>query len=170
VGFTMSLLTRADLEQKRERAYRIVSVPHPDPAKAGQGDRVDIRLRSMFGGEWVSMIRSMQGDDKNAEWRSKNYSQLVLAFCLVDEDGKRILTDDDINAAWWKTQSKGFITEAVNEALKFSNLDAGTVEDERKNSPTAGGCDNSTESPQESGQGSELEPPAILSSTLDSMP
>ena len=105
------MLTRETLEHKRERAYKLVTVPHPDPELAGQGETEQIRLRSMFGGEWLSLVRSVSGDTKQAEWRNQNYSQLVLAFCLVDEAGKRILTDDDLNTAWWKTQSKGFLTE-----------------------------------------------------------
>ena len=157
------MLTRADLEQKRERAYTIESVPHPDPARAGAGARVEIRLRNMFGGEWISLIRSMRGDTKHAEWRSENYTQLVLAFCLVDESGKRILTDDDLNTAWWKSQSKGFISGAVDAAMKWSNLNSdSTVEDERKNSLPVGDSTNSIELPIDL----DIEPPVILSTTL----
>ena len=154
----MALLRRDELEQRRERAYKVVSVPHPDPDKAGQGERVDIKIRAMFGGEWIDLIRSMKGDD----WRSKNYTQLVLAFCLVGEDNKRILQDADLNAAWWKTQSKGFIIEAVDAAMEFSNLLTDT-EEPAKNLPGIGGSDNSTESPPDS----DIEPPEILSTTLD---
>jgi hypothetical protein len=158
------MLTRADLEQKRDRAYTVVDVPHPDPARAASGERIDIRLRNMFGGEWISLMRSMHGDSKGAEWRSENYTQLVLAFCLVDEQGKRILQDDDLNAAWWKSQSKGFVIDAIDAAMRFSNLNSdSSVEGSRKNSlPTGDSC-KSTELPQ----GLDIEPPAILSTTLD---
>jgi len=160
------MLTRETLEHKRERAYKLVTVPHPDPELAGQGETEQIRLRSMFGGEWLSLVRSVSGDTKQAEWRNQNYSQLVLAFCLVDEAGKRILTDDDLNTAWWKTQSKGFLTESIDAAMEFSGLRTEGVEAAKKNSPIAGGSGNSTESPA----GSDMMTPAILSTTLDSLP
>ena len=156
----MALLTRERLEQRRQRAYLEVDVPDPDPAAAGRGETVTIRLRSMFGGEWVDLIRSLKGND----WRSDNYTQLVLAFCLVDEHGKRMMTDDDLNTAWWKTQSKGFLVAAIDAAMEFSRLSTDeAAEDPRKNSPTIAGSDNSTESPTDS----DIEPPVILSTTLE---
>ena len=156
----MALLTREKLEQRRQRAYKEVEVPDPDPAAAGRGETVTIRLRAMFGGEWVDLIRSLRDND----WRSKHYTQLVLAFCLVDEHGKRILTDDDLNTAWWKTQSKGFLVETIDAAMAFSNLNTDqTAEDSRKNLPIITGSDSSTESPTNS----DIEPPVIVSTTLD---
>ena len=156
----MALLTRERLEQRRQRAYREVEVPDPDPAAAARGEKVTIRLRSMFGGEWVDLIRSLRDND----WRSNHYTQLVLAFCLVDENGKRILQDDDLNAAWWKTQSKGFIVSVIDEAMEFSNLAIEqTSEDSRKNLPETTGCINSTESQPDLA----IAPPEILSTTLD---
>jgi hypothetical protein len=156
----MALLTRERLEQRRQRAYKEVDVPDPDPAAAGRGEKATIRLRAMFGGEWIDLIRSLKDND----WRQNNYTQLVLAFCLVDEQGKRILTDDDLNTAWWKTQSKGFLIESINAALDFSNLSTElTVEDTRKNLQGIGGSDSSTESPN----GLGIAPPEIVSTTLD---
>ena len=156
----MTLLTRERLEQRRERAYREVEVPDPDPGAAGRGEKVTIRLRAMYGGEWVDMVRSV----KDNEWRSKHYTELVLAFCLVDENGKRILTDDDLNTAWWKTQSKGFLVSAIDEAMDFSGLSTDeSAEDSRKNLPETTGCDSSTESPPDSG----IDAPEIWSKTLD---
>ena len=159
------MLTREILQKKRERAYKTLEVPHPDPEAAGKGETVTIRLRAMFSGEWLDLIRSLNNPDgKTNEWRNKHYTQLVLAFCLVDADGKRILQDDDLNTAWWKTQSRGFVVEAVDAAMEFSNLSTKTtVETERKNLPTADTCDNSTGSLQSSA----IEPPQILSTTLD---
>jgi hypothetical protein len=153
------------LEKKRDRAYKTLEVPHPDPAEAGKGETVTIRLRAMFSGEWLDLIRSLTGPDgKTNEWRNKHYTQLILAFCLVDADGKRILQDDDLNTAWWKTQSRGFVVEAVDAAMEFSNLSTRTtVETERKNLPTADTSDNYTELPE----GSAIEVPQILSTTLD---
>jgi hypothetical protein len=156
----MALLTRERLEQRRQRAYKEVDVLDPDPAAASRGEKVTIRLRSMFGGEWVDLIRSLRDND----WRSSHYTQLILAFCLVDEHGKRILQDDDLNAAWWKTQSKGFIVSAIDEAMEFSNLAIEqTSEDSRKNLPETTGCVNSIESQPDL----DIEPPEILSTTLD---
>ena len=160
------MLTRETLEQKRERAYKVFTVPHPEPALAGLGETEEIRLRSMFGSEWLSLVRSVAGDSKAAQWRDQNYSQLVLAFCLVDEDGKRILSDDDLNTAWWKTQSKGFLTASIDAAMTFSGLRGEGVEAERKNLQRVGGSANSTELPLESDQESDVAPPEILSSTL----
>jgi hypothetical protein len=158
------MLTRADLEHKRERAYTVESVPHPDPARAGAGERVDIRLRNMFGGEWISLIRSGTGKDKNAEWRNENTGALVLAFCLVDEAGKRILTDDDLNTAWWRSQSIGFTTQAIEAAMRWSGVrPANSVEDERKNLPETGDSSSIIESPPDL----DIEVPEILSTTLD---
>ena len=159
------MLTREILQKKRERAYKTLEVPHPDPEAAGRGETVEIRLRAMFSGEWLDLIRSLTNPDgKTNEWRNKHYTQLILAFCLVDADGKRILQDDDLNTAWWKTQSRGFVVEAVDAAMEFSNLSTRTtVETERKNLPTADTSDNYTELPE----GSAIEVPQILSTTLD---
>ena len=161
----MAILTREQLEQKRDRAYKIETVPHPDPELAGRGETADIRLRAMFSGEWLDLIRSLNNPDgKTNDWRNKHYTQLVLAFCLVDEAGKRILQDEDLNTAWWKTQSRGFVVESVDAAMEFSNLSAKTtVETERKNLPTADTSDSYTELPE----GSAIEVPVILSTTLD---
>jgi hypothetical protein len=159
----MDILTREQLEQKRDRAYKIETVPHPDPEAAGRGETVKIRLRSMFGGEWISLVRSLtKPDGTRDQWRNENYTQLVLAFCLVNKAGKRILTDDDLNTAWWKTQSKGFLSAAIEAAMDFSGVSAETAEDSRKNLPTIPGCDPSTESQTDAG----IEPPEILSTTL----
>ena len=160
----MALLTRERLEQRRERAYKEVEVPDPDPAAAARGEVVTIRLRAMYGGEWVDLIRSMRGESNGAKWRSENYTQLVLAFCLIDESGKRILHDDDLNTAWWKTQSKAFMTAAIDAAIQFSGLAIEVAaEDARKNSSEVGSSSSSTESPTDS----DIEPPVILSTTLD---
>jgi hypothetical protein len=114
----------------------------------------------MFGGEWIDLIRTSRDND----WRSTHYTELVLAFCMVDESGKRILQDDDLNTAWWKTQSKGFITAAIDAALEFSGLAISeSVEDSRKNSLPVGNCSNSIALPTDSG----IAPPEILSTTLD---
>ena len=59
----MALLTRNQLEQKRARAYTTKTVPHPDAAKAAAGETVEIRLRAMFGGEWIDLIRSFTKAD-----------------------------------------------------------------------------------------------------------
>jgi hypothetical protein len=156
----MALLTRERLEQRRQRAYKEVNVPDPDPAAAARGEKVTIRLRSMFGGEWVDLIRSLRDN----EWRDNNYTALVLAFCLVDDQGKRILSDDDINTAWWKTQGKGFMVEAIDAAMEFSGLkQKASVEDERKNSSEVGSSSNSTELPTDL----DIAAPEIWSKTLD---
>ena len=156
----MALLTRERLEQRRQRAYQEVEVPDPDPAAAARGEKVTIRLRSMFGGEWIDLIRTSRDND----WRSTHYTELVLAFCLVDENGKRILQDDDLNTAWWKTQSKGFITAAIDAAMELSGLAMSeSVGDSRKNSLPVGNSCNSIELPTDSA----IEPPVVLSTTLD---
>lgn len=160
----MGLLTRERLEQRRERAYKEVEVPDPDPAAAGRGEKVTIRLRAMFGGEWVDLIRSMRGDSKGAEWRNENYSQLVLAFCLVDEHGKRILHDEDLNTAWWKSQGKAFMTAAIDAAIQFSGLGIETpMETARKNFSEVGSSSSSTELPTDL----DITAPEIWSKTLD---
>ena len=59
--------------------------------------------------------------------------------------------------------SKGFISGAVDAAMKWSNLNSdSTVEDERKNSLPVGDSTNSIELPTDL----DIEPPVILSTTL----
>lgn len=159
------MLTRKDLEQVRERSYTVEAVPHPDPAKAAQGVTEEIRLRNMFAHEWLSLMRSMtKPDGTTDEWRNQNYSALVLAFCLVDENGKRILTDDDLNAHWWKTQSQPFVVQSIEAAMRHSGLRASvTVEDAKKNLPATSGSETSTELPSDSA----IPVPEILSTTLE---
>jgi hypothetical protein len=110
------------------------------------------------------LLRTTTGKDKAAQWRNDNIGGLVLAFCLVTEDGKRILMDDDLNTAWWRSQSIGFTTDAIDVAMRFSGVrPSTTVEAERKNLPTTGDSSNTTELPP----GSDMEVPAIVSTTLD---
>jgi hypothetical protein len=158
------MLTRKDLEQVRERTYTVETVPHPDPAKAAHGVTEEIRLRNMFAHEWLSLMRSMtKPDGTTDEWRNQNYSALVLAFCLVDESGKRILQDDDLNAHWWKTQSQPFVVQSIEAAMRHSGLRAAvTVEDAKKNLPETSGSETSIELPNDSA----IPVPEIVSTTL----
>lgn len=128
-------LTRDDLAGDRgERLYKEIELPPPNPAKSRE--KVKAWIRTMFGGEYMALIRSQYDDQGNPiRERQENFGALTVAFCWVDhEGGKRVLSDEDVFSDWWTRKHPGFLTSFISEVREFNGVGLGeTVEDERKN-------------------------------------
>jgi hypothetical protein len=124
------LLTKESLQaNKPERVYKEIQLPPPNPSISAEP--VTVRIRSMFGSEYLDLIDSTS--DANGtpiEFRRKHLGELMVAWCWVDADGKRVLEDADINTAWWRRQHMAFTVDFVaavrkhNGAGVFDNVDA----------------------------------------------
>jgi len=142
-------LTREDLVSDRaERCYKELTLPPPNPAK--HSEPVTVWVRTMFGGEYLDLIDSLTDErGKPIPERHTNMGALMVAFCWVDsQGGKRVLSDEDVLADWWKRKHPAFTTQFISEVRDFNGVGLGAkLEDERKNSPTTTCCDSPTESP-----------------------
>lgn len=133
------LLKRQDLiDDQGEREYKTVTLPPRNPAKSTES--VQVRLRSMFGGELIDLENSCTNErGEPIAWRQNHYRELQAAFCVVDEQGKRIFSDEDIKTTWWKRQHPRFIRALLREVRKINGDEIGEgVEDEVKNLPEIG--------------------------------
>ncbi len=147
----MALLTRQHLiDHRPARQYRTITLPPPNQAECDKP--VQVRIRNMFAGEWIDLVRSL--NDKRGEpiqWRHGHLGELTVAFCWVDENGRRCMADDDIQAAWWKQQEAGFISAFINEVRDFCRIGAdASHEDAKKNLPETDTGDCSSESAPDS--------------------
>ena len=132
----MALLTKQSLIDNRpERQYKTITLPPPNSVQSSES--VDVRIRNMFSGEWVELINSLH--DKRGEpigWRHGHLGELTVAFCWVDENGRRVMTDDDIQATWWKRQEAGFVSAFIGAVREFSRIGVEVGhEDAKKNLP-----------------------------------
>jgi len=112
---------------------------------AACSDQTTLRIRSMFPGEIIELENSCS--DKNGErieWRSSHYFELMAAFSLVDADGKRIFTDDDIRTTWWKKQHRDYFREMIAAVRSVNDKKSLAKEQEAeiKNSLEAGVIDS----------------------------
>jgi hypothetical protein len=142
------LLKKADLvNSKRERKYRTVTIPSYDQDE--HPGTVTLRIRKMFSAEHIAFRNSLT-DDKGVviAWRSNNTRQLAAAFCWVDEDGARVLQDEDILAEWWQRTDPAFVACLCYEAEQFNEggFRFSVLENERKNLPETAGSEPSIES------------------------
>ena len=142
------MLTKDDLIQNEpERRYKVIRLPHP----AGDGQTVEVRVRNFFGAERVAFLNAMY-DSKGepVKFRHDHMGELEVAFCWVDDDGKRCMADEDVNAAWWKRQDAAFIEAFIREVRHHNGFVRSDIEDTAKNLPDDGGTVCSSESVQSS--------------------
>lgn len=145
---TDKLLTKGDLvASKRARKYKTVEVPSFDQDE--RPGMVTVRLRKMFSAEYIAFRNSLT-DDKGEPipWRANNARQLAAAFCWVDNDGARVIRDEDILEEWWQRTDPAFVSALCYEVEQFneSGWRAASLENERKNLSAAPGSGGSTES------------------------
>jgi len=158
----MALLTKQQLvDQTPQRSFREVELPSNCPQASSEP--VTVRLRSMFWEEHRRLLESLtdQRTGKQNEWRTDHFGELVAAFCWVDEGGKRILEDDDLNTDWWRKQDARFVRRLLQAAQELTGIGEMSTEQAVKNSAEIDGSDNSTEQ-----QPGEVSPPPEISSTL----
>lgn len=127
------LLNKDDLNEiSTERRYGYIDLPHP----SGQGE-CTIRIRNIYASEYERQRAASKADEE----RDKAFGSLIVAWCWVDKDGKRVLEDKDVMNPKWGKYHPGFIYGAIAAVHKFSGLDTETpaIRDALKNSiPDAG--------------------------------
>lgn len=86
----MALLSRDAILAADDHEYEVV----PCPEWGGE-----VRLRSLTGAERDAYEQSLvQTRGKSREMNLRNARAKLVALCAVDEDGKRLFTDADVNA------------------------------------------------------------------------
>jgi len=86
----MALLSRDAILAADDREYEVV----PCPEWGGE-----VRLRSLTGAERDAYEQSLvQTRGKSREMNLRNARAKLVALCAVDENGKRLFTDADVNA------------------------------------------------------------------------
>lgn len=86
----MTLLSKADLFGKSDRRYRVESLPVGG----------EVRIQSLTAGEMRAFRLSlMTADGKLIKRRGDRVQMLLVAQCLVDESGNRLLSDDEAMSA-----------------------------------------------------------------------
>lgn len=95
-----------------------------------------VRVKSLTGKERDALESSMiVGKGKNANVNLNNLRAKLVARSVVDEDGKRIFTDDDIAALGAK--SAAALTRVYEVAQRLSGITQEDVDELTKNSETA---------------------------------
>ena len=95
-----------------------------------------VRVKSLTGKERDALESSMIiGKGKNANVNLNNLRAKLVARSVVDEDGKRIFTDDDISALGAK--SAAALTRVYEVAQRLSGITQEDVDELTKNSETA---------------------------------
>lgn len=126
----MSLLTKHGLFEKQRRRFKEVLLP-------GSGDTA--RIRSLTTGE-MRQLRSSLVDKKGELIRKRGdrLSQLLIAACLVDDQGNRVLTDDDAMSDAFDSVDGATVSMLFAECKQWtgfgSDTDWSAIEDSAKNS------------------------------------
>lgn len=92
----MTLLSREAILAVDDRTYTEVPVPEWSPPG---GDVARARLRSITGAErdaYEQGLMEQRGKDRRMNLRNARAKLIVL--CLVDEHGRRLFADGDVNA------------------------------------------------------------------------
>ena len=124
-----------DFNKVPTRTIETVELPSPDPST--DKTPIECRIRSMYGREKVDLENSMSDETgKTIPWRINHYRELEAAFCLVDDNGKRIFSDADVqNGERWTKLHPGFLRALLSEVRRV-NGDAQAIDvDEVKNLP-----------------------------------
>jgi hypothetical protein len=96
----------------------------------------------MWAGEYFDLMDSTVGNDEEAQWRSDHFGELMAAFCWVNEEGCRCMSDEDLQTDAWRKTSPAFqaaLLAKVREVCGEIQQVGDGVEDELKNSETASG-------------------------------
>jgi hypothetical protein len=156
----MKFLTKEDLQRKTERTFTEVTLPPPDPNACK--DPVKVRIRSMYWEEYRSLLASMtNAKGERDEWRNEHFGELKLARCWVDESGKRILEDADLNSDWWKRKHPAFVKAFISAVSDHNEDTAEHQEAALKNCEEIGNCACSIALPTDA-----VTTPLAISSTL----
>ena len=119
----MALLTKGQLLERRELPVEEVEVPE------WQGS---VRVRGLTGGEADAFMTSLLKRDGRSQFMDReHYCARLVARCLVDANGERLLTDAE--AYVLSEQSAIPIQRLAAVAERLSGLQVGQVESAAKN-------------------------------------
>jgi len=131
------------------RQYEIVTLPPPHPEQSAEP--VEARIRRMFAADWLAFRDSLTDKEGNPiKGRTDRSEELQVAFCWVDDDGKRMLADRDIDCEWWRKCSPAFVVQFIREVRDYNLTGFELLGAERKNSSGSTGSDLPTELPPDS--------------------
>lgn len=118
----------------RDAILAVDDVQYEDVEVPEWGGRV--RVKSLTGRERDALEASMiVGKGKNANVNMNNLRAKLVGRSVVDEDGKRLFSDDDIAALGAK--SAAALTRVYEVAQRLSGITQEDVEELTKNSETA---------------------------------
>ena len=120
----MALLTREQILSAPDLQYEIVSVPEWGG---------EVRVRGLTGAERDAYEKSLIEQRGNrAIYNPVNARARLVALCVVDEHGKRLFSDADVEAPGRKHAVA--LTRVWEVARRLSGLTAEAVEELEKNS------------------------------------
>lgn len=97
----MKRLSISDLKKPVKRRTRVIELPGGFTAK----------IQGMLEGERAAFeLRNLGPENK----RRVNLRGYIVAACWVDDDGNRMMSEEDVLADWWQGQTSTF-TEAFSE-------------------------------------------------------
>lgn len=142
------LLTPVQLQQ-RAPVRKYEEIPLPSPYPKHDPTPVKVKIRNIFGGEWSDLLGCLVDEENNRiPWKRGRLWELLVAFCWVDENNKRVMRDEDILADWWRGTDRAFFEEFLLKVRLFNDFLFGPgLEPARKNSEATAGDDLLPESP-----------------------
>ncbi len=127
-------VTKSDLLKRNKRRFKLIDLP-------GGGQA---RIRSLSSGEMRDFRRSMLNPQgKLIKSRSDNMHELLIAQCLVDDEGNRLFTDEDAMSSSFAEIDGSLVSVLSSECRSWTGFgtdpDWSAIEDAAKNSePTSG--------------------------------
>lgn len=120
----MSLLSRSQILESDD----LVTEDVPVPEWGG-----DVRVRTLTGTERDAFELSISGDGKKKNL--ENLRARLAALCIIDEDGQRVFSDDDVRKLGLK--SAGALGTVFDVASRLNGLTEKDVEELAGNSEAA---------------------------------
>jgi hypothetical protein len=128
----MNLLTREQILQANDLESRDVAVPEWGGT---------LRVRVLTGTERDAVEAStLQGKGKSQSVNLSNFRAKLCARAIVDEQGKRLFSDEDIAALGKK--SAGALSRVYNVAAELSGISEADVDELIKNSASGQSADS----------------------------
>lgn len=99
----------------------------PSPRRYDTADWIggQVRLQSLTDGEMRRLRASfIDRQGKPIEERSKRDRVILLCWCLVDDDGRRLFADEDALSPTWDDVDGGVIKAAYEKAMRLTGFAA----------------------------------------------
>lgn len=93
----MALLSREDVLNAEDIQREIVPVPEWAPPKMDK-DEAELLVRGLTAQQYIGMGFDLRGDNDTVDpEKMKSMMPMVVAMGVIDEEGKRVFSDKDIN-------------------------------------------------------------------------